>query len=57
MVLDKIQNTGSIAWLLPFSKPFIMPGEWVFALVNDATGAIDAMVYLTIDTTTPPLCR
>ncbi|PMD19807.1 hypothetical protein NA56DRAFT_646736 [Hyaloscypha hepaticicola] len=56
MSSDKIKNTGSFTWLVPSSDPFIIPGEWVFALVNDATGATDAMVYLTIDPTTPPLC-
>jgi hypothetical protein len=56
MSSDKIKNTGSFTWLVPSSDPFIIPGEWVFALVNDATGTTDAMVYLTIDPTTPPLC-
>ncbi|PMD32848.1 hypothetical protein L207DRAFT_518274 [Hyaloscypha variabilis F] len=53
---DHIQNTGTFTWSVPSSDPFITPGEWVFALVDDATGATDAMIYLVIDATTPAVC-
>ena len=53
---NKIENTGSFIWSVPQTDDIIIPGEWEFYLVDDATGHADSIVYLTIDAETPAVC-